>query len=903
MAPAAKILFWNARSLNRSKLADLTNTLADHKIPIALISETFLQSNITAPGYSIYQTNRANQSRRGGTAILVRDNVQHHQVFIPQLQHAEATAISVVMHNTPVTVIAIYVNQNKLTKSDIKKLLNISNRVIIAGDLNAKHKAWNCHRNTRNGNILYNLSQTNNFAVMAPLSPTFYHSDNKSTPDILDIALVKNLSMQFNLSVLDKLDSDHLPVVLTAQMGLITDNPQRRNYKRADWEKFKLIIKQIPSMSNLETPKDIDTAVDTLTNTIKLGIEKSVPLVAYKTEVDELPMEIKDMINTRNRFRRIHRRTGDARVKSWVNKLKSCIAIEVQKWKDNKWDKKVMDLNTEDNSAWKATRALTRPRFIMPPLSNGVTYVCAPEDKVTILADTLQNSFTPHPLNPKHAAHAATCTTTVEQFISNYVEESNSKPKLYSSREIYSIVHKQKNKKAPGPDEITNEVLKQLPAEGFTVITNIINAILQIGYFPQRWKNAKVLMFPKPGKKHDDPKNYRPISLLNTLSKVAEKAILVRLNEFIALNNTIRNEQFGFRSSHSTVQQVVRVVDDITQGINKKECTAMLLIDLQQAFDRVWHIGLLFKLIELKAPGYIIRVLHSYFQHRTFYVDINNAKSTSRPIHAGVPQGSLLGPVLFNLYINDMPSHEKTSLGVYADDTASYSISRSAKLAEQRIQAHANDISEWCNKWRLQVNASKCETILFRREGKNSKGHKLAITFNGEQVKEVTTAKYLGVTLDRKLSWTAHLDITLRKAVARKAQLYPLLNPKSKINPHTALRIYKATILPILTYACPVWSGARNKQKLKNLQVIQNKVLRAITKVPRGTRITKLHKDLNMPMVNEVITKLNDKFYTTCKQHYNPLITGFSNSEPTWWEKTPRPATASNQFKNLSFYK
>ncbi|KAF4513923.1 UNVERIFIED_CONTAM: hypothetical protein B566_EDAN017904 [Ephemera danica] len=122
--------------------------------------------------------------------------------------------------------------------------------------------------------------------------------------------------MQFNLSVLDKLDSDHLPVVLTAQMGIITENPQRRNYKKADWEKFKLITKQIPSMSNLETPKDIDTAVDTLTSTIKLKIEKSVPLVAYKTEVDELPMEIKDMINTRNRYRRSHRRTGDARVKS-----------------------------------------------------------------------------------------------------------------------------------------------------------------------------------------------------------------------------------------------------------------------------------------------------------------------------------------------------------------------------------------------------------------------------------------------------------------------------------------------------------------------------------------------------------------------------------------------------------
>lgn len=902
MAPTAKILFWNARSLNSSKLPELINTLTENKIPIALINETHLQKQITVPGYSIYQTNRANQTTRGGTAIIVRDNVQHHQVLLPQLQHAEATAISVTMHNAPVTIIAIYINSNKLTKTDMKKLLNVSSRVIIAGDLNAKHKSWNCHTNTKNGNILYQMSHVNNFAVMAPISPTFYHCNGKSKPDILDIAIIKNIAMHLDLNILDKLDSDHLPVLLTAQVGINIDKPQRRNYKKANWIKFNDVIsKNIPVMNQLETHEDIDAAVEALTSCIQLGVEKCVPLVNCNTAVDELPMEIKDMINTRNRYRRLHRRTGDATIKSWVNKLKSLIAIEVQKWKDNKHDKKVMELNTDDHSAWRVTRALTRPRFIIPPLMSGNIYACAPEDKARILADTLQNSFTPNPLDPQHAAHATACTSIVEHFISNYVEEST--PKLYSTRQIVLIIHKLKNKKAPGPDEITNEVLKQLPIAGIIAVTKIINAILQVGYFPQQWKNAKVLMFPKPGKKHDDPKNYRPISLLNTLSKVAEKAILIRLNEFMAQNNVLRKEQFGFRSSHSTVQQVVRVVDDITQAINKKECTALILIDLQQAFDRVWYIGLLYKLIKLKVPGYIIKVLYSYFQNRTFYVDINKATSTTRPILAGVPQGSLLGPVLFNIYINDMPSNDKTSLGIYADDTASYASSKSGKLAEQRIQAHANDIADWCKKWRLQVNASKCETMLFRREGRLSYNHQLAITFDGEQVKQVKTAKYLGVTLDPKLSWTAHLEATARKAAARQAQLYPLINPRSKINPNTALRIYKATILPILTYACPVWTGARDKTKIKKLQIVQNKTLSAIAKTRKGTRIKKLHEDLKMPMINEVITKLNEKFYTTSKDHDNPLISGFANSEPTWWERTARPAASSSKLMNVTYYK
>jgi hypothetical protein len=140
------------------------------------------------------------------------------------------------------------------------------------------------------------------------------------------------------------------------------------------------------------------------------------------------------------------------------------------------------------------------------------------------------------------------------------------------------------------------------------------------------------------GKDHTLPDN-RPISLLNTISKVAEKAILLRLNKFINAKQTIRLEQFGFRSAHGTVQQVVRVADIITKGFNQNKVTSMLLIDLQKAFDTVWHNGLLFKLQMYKIPFYILQTLQSYLSQRTFYVYNENERSLERKIKAGVPQG------------------------------------------------------------------------------------------------------------------------------------------------------------------------------------------------------------------------------------------------------------------------
>jgi len=267
--------------------------------------------------------------------------------------------------------------------------------------------------------------------------------------------------------------------------------------------------------------------------------------------------------------------------------------------------------------------------------------------------------------------------------------------------------------KAPGFDGIFNIIIKKLSAKVLSLLTAIFNRCLELHYFPSTWKVAKVVPIRKPGKDPTSPSSYRPISLLSSLSKLFEKLILNRLLDFVEEHNVYLPEQFGFRRGHSTTHQLLRVVGNINNNKAVSKSTAMAFLDVEKAFDNVLHDGLIYKLYNFGFPIFLIKIIESYLQQRSFRVSLHGVESNTLQIPAGVPQGSLLGPSLYNIYTSDIPQLDSNcKFFLFADDTAIAVKGRVPRELKNKLQRCLNAFAEYANTWKIKINPSKTQTIM-----------------------------------------------------------------------------------------------------------------------------------------------------------------------------------------------
>lgn len=414
----------------------------------------------------------------------------------------------------------------------------------------------------------------------------------------------------------------------------------------------------------------------------------------------------------------------------------------------------------------------------------------------------------------------------------------------------------------------------------------IINGMLRAMYFPARWKEADVVFILKPGKQNQLTSNYRPISLLSCLGKVAERVVWKRLNDEVEENNIIQDEQFGFRKKHATTHQLNRVVEHIIGGFNKGMKTGGVFLDVAKAFDRVWHTGLLFKLQRAKVSTALCRILASFLEGRKFRAKYgNNTYSEMRRLDCGVPQGSVLSPILYAIFVSDMPKPKDVELALYADDTAILSSSRQVEVIGKRLQAALNEIQNWFERWRIGVNPEKSVAVIFSKKKKMPES-KLSM-FN-TVIPWGTEAKYLGVTLDKKLTLGLHITATATKARKAMGAVSCMVNRRSKLATSTKLMLYKQMIRPVLTYGAPAWVQAA-PHLLHKLQVVQNIFLRRAVGAPWFVNNATIHRDLKMGPLMDNIKDQAFRFFAKAAEHQNALVRQATDYDATTTKTYKRP--------------
>ncbi|BES99548.1 Reverse transcriptase (RNA-dependent DNA polymerase) [Nesidiocoris tenuis] len=332
--------------------------------------------------------------------------------------------------------------------------------------------------------------------------------------------------------------------------------------------------------------------------------------------------------------------------------------------------------------------------------------------------------------------------------------------------------------------------------------------------------------------------------------------------------------QFGFRALHSCPQQLDRVVSKILDTYEEKKVCLGLFIDTEKAFDKVWHAGLLAKLKGI-LDDTLFLIIRSYLSDRTYSVRYGDALSRPHGVSASVPQGSVIGPVLYVIFSSDFPSDTELTIAHFADDVAILSKQANCRLAAEELQRMTARIDDWCKKWRVRVNPTKSNVVRFTYLRKVTDE---TIQLQGTAVPVSTSVRYLGLHLDQRLTWNEHVSQVISKMRNRIRALKHLLSSES-MSIHIKRLMYLTLIRPIWQFGCAIWSSASDSQ-IKRVQTLQNRVLRIITGAPWYIRNKNLHRDLDVPEVSEVLRETCCKHQSTIMAHPNDLLRSIAEDPP-----------------------
>ena len=861
LTPGISFIHLNARSLNSNfrEIDDYLSSL-NYQFDIIAISETWVSepehNKFNINGYDVYHTNRKNK-RGGGVALYVKQELackflSCKSLVVDDLFECCTLEILISGHRN-IIVSCIYrcpgSNTDIFSEHIVQLFFELTMRktVFLCGDFNIdilKHKV---NQGTKSFlDTMYSIG-------LYPLIDRPTRISNHSFT-LIDNVFTNVTNHKVTSGILVSDISDHLPIFVFCTYP----NPNRADQK-CNVKKRIINENSLLSLSNnlaeecwdnVFRSADVDTAYGEFMTTFSKQYNICCPMKTVRNSFTrrDKPWITNGLKNACHKKNRLYKQflcsrshTCEEKYKTYKNKLTSILRTAEKEY----YSKLLTDAKGNIKSTWKILNTIINKKTNTSKLPSH--FECNEINIVSkqSIADGFNNFFVDVGSNLDKKITVADNAASIYDFMGQQCPNSMFINPV-SEDEVVNIIKSCKPKHSKDCDDINMYVLSKVTDQIVKPLVHIFNLSFSSGIFPSEMKTAKVIPVFKSGNRSDFS-NYRPISLLLQFSKILEKLFNLRLEQFLISNEILSNCQYGFRSSMSTVHAALELIESISTAVDNKKHCAGVFIDLKKAFDTVNHDLLVKKLFFYGIRGTANAWLNNYLTNRNQYVIADDHSSGMRLITCGVPQGSVLGPVLFLLYINDICNVSNLlKFVLFADDTNIFCSSTSLHDLQDTINRELDKLFVWFSVNRLSLNLGKTNYMLFRSRPPDNE---LALKINNVVLPRVAATKFLGIIIDDKLSWKPHIQSVKSKLSSVLSIMY---KASKLINTTGMYTLYCSLFHPYLSYCNEIW-GNTYTSNVKCLFTLQKKAIRLICNADRLAHTNAMFKDMSILKLSEFV--------------------------------------------------
>ena len=856
----------NIRSLLGRGRADLIkNQIANSGYDVFTLSETWLtqavpDAMLSVPNYSIVRQDRswAGEGQKvpkkgGGVLCYMKESLKFSDSNVKELntstQDLEMQWLQLYLENVrPIVIVNVYRPPQgdykkcceMLTEAVNKAELADTTDLFVMGDFNIdmsnRDSPGTKELNFTMGSLGLEL------LVKEPTRTSF--RNGQATNTCIDL-IFSNSDFINRAGVLDLNLSDHLAVAVTRKKVTRPKGKvefKGRSYRYYDREVFQDRL-MTQNWDNYFEERDPNLLWEIMESIIMREVDLMCPMKSFKVSEKREPWitnEALEAIKDKDRILNRARRTGKQEDWDLARRERNRVGRDLEILRRDFLKQQQEEHKSDPKEFWKVVTSIVPNK----KTKGGKIWLNKGDSKVEVeqeeVADHINSFFTN--IGPDLAKHHKEPWVYFGLRNQHEMQDFNT-----DHDEVLKLCKEINVMKSSGIDMLSSRICK----DAFVVLTDklvhLFNCSLDAAIFPSAWKMAKVVPLFKGGDRCD-VSNYRPVSLLPIPGKLLEKIVHRRITQFFEDHSFLSSHQGGFRKGHSTLSTIADLTDDLLDQVNAGMTTLAAFIDLKKAFDTVNMNILTKKLDKAGVRGNVLRWCKDYLSGRAQHTVANGTKSKLLKVACGVPQGSVLGPLFFLVYVNDLQyALDDCKLKLYADDTVLYQTGADKGQVERKLQDSLNMFSKWCSANVLTINTKKSKIMAFGSRSRVKKCKKVKIYMGDERLKMVPSYKYLGFNLDPILAYKNHISSVIRSVQFKVTVLGKV---KKYLNKVTAVKIYKTMLLPYFDYADVIFDRA-NTTDLSKLQRLQNRCLRVCLGQERVISTERAHKEAGVPFLSD----------------------------------------------------